>query len=68
MGNRWTVEEIIPELANIIVCLQPRVEATQSIVTSAVDKVIVNNPKNCTDESVPGGADSVSGENRQFCG
>ena len=39
-------EEIISQLANIIVCLQPRVEATQSIVTSAVDKVIVNNPKN----------------------
>mgnify|MGYP006950971550 CR=1 FL=1 len=45
-GNPVDSEEIISQLANIIVCLQPRVEATQSIVTSAVDKVIVNNPKN----------------------
>lgn len=45
-GNPVDSEEIISQLANIIVCLQPRVEATQSAVTSAVDKVIVNNPKN----------------------
>ena len=45
-GNPVDAEEIISQLANIIVCLQPRVEATQSAVTSAVDKVIVNNPKN----------------------
>ena len=45
-GNPVDGEEIISQLANIIVCLQPRVEATQSIVTSAVDKVIVNYPKN----------------------
>ena len=45
-GNPVDAEEIISQLANIIVCLQPRVEATQSAVISAVDKVIVNNPKN----------------------
>ena len=45
-GNPVDSEEIISQLANIIVCLQPRVEATQSAVISAVDKVIVNNPKN----------------------
>lgn len=45
-GNPVDAEEIISQLANIIVCLQPRVEASQSAVTSAVDKVIVNNPKN----------------------
>lgn len=45
-GSPVDTGEIISQLANIIVCLQPRVEATQSMVTSAVDKVIVNNPKN----------------------
>lgn len=45
-GNTVDSGEIISQLANIIVCLQPRVEATQSMVTSAVDKVIVNNPEN----------------------
>lgn len=39
-------ESIVSRLANIIVCLQPRVEAAQSAVITPVDKVIVNNPKN----------------------
>ena len=45
-GNTVDTGEIVSQLANIIVCLQPRVEATQSAVASAVDTVIVNNPKN----------------------